>query len=301
MKKILISLCLLFVAVTTVKAASFGGLGIYPTNPVEDVPLSSSWFIYNLVPGEEKTDTVTVQNTSEETLSAKIYAVDGTTTRDGAFALLNESDPKKDLGSWVDLPVTKVTLAPGENRQINFDIKVPSGAKVGSHLGGIVLENLKVGEGKGVDVVTRVGVRIYETVPGVLVRLLDLTDLSWKLVNDKVNLMFKLENSGNVHLDLKGKIEFINQFTGKVVVEEEADLRTVLPEKPTEVPYVWQKTPLLGSYVARVTIDYGNEAEIIEREVRFMYVTKKALTLAGVGFVVLLVARAIAASKRKRR
>ena len=301
MKKILFSLAVFVFSVTVVKAASFGGLGIYPANPNPDIPLSGSWLIYNLVPGEEKTDTVIVQNTSEETMSAKIYAVDATTTRDGAFALLNDSDPRKDIGSWVEIPVKEITLAPGENRQINFTMKVPSGAKTGSHLGGIVLENMEVSEGKGVDVVTRVGVRIYQTVPGVLVRLLELTELTWKMVDDKVNLMFKLENKGNVHLDVTGKIEFINSFTGKTKATEEADLRTVIPDKPTEVPFVWKKAPLAGSYVARITIDYGNEAEIIEREIKFMYVTRKALILGGIGLVVLLVVRAVAASKRKRR
>ncbi len=301
MKKILISLSLVLSISGIARAASFGGLGIFPANPDPKVPLSNSWFIYNLVPGEEKKDAVVIQNTSEESLSAKIYPVDATTTKDGAFALLNESDPKKDVGAWIDLPVTKINLSPGESREVPFTINIPGSAKVGSHLGGIVLENLKTKEGKGVDVVTRVGVRIYQTVPGNLVRLLDLTDLSWKLTGDKVNLMFNLENRGNVHLDVIGKVEFINQLTGKKVAEEEADLRTITPEKPTEVPYVWEKTPLLGSYVARVTIDYGNEAEVIEREVRFMFVTKKALILGGIGLVVLLIARAAALGKRKKR
>ncbi len=299
MKKILISLGLLLITVVVVKAASFGGLGIYPANPDPKIPLSGSWFIYNLVPGEEKQDALVVQNTSEETLSAKIYPVDATTTKDGAFALLNEGDPKTSVGGWVDLPLTQITLNPGENRKIPFTIKIPSNAKVGSHLGGIALENMKLKEGKGIDVVTRVGVRIYQTVPGDLVRLLELTDLSWKMVDDQVSLLFSLENKGNVHLDVIGKIEFINAFTSKKVVEAEADLRTVLPGKPTQVPYRWEKAPLLGSYIARVTIDYGGDTEIIEREIRFMYVTRKAMILGGIGLVVLLVIRAFALRKKR--
>ena len=275
MKKILLSLAMLMAVTGTVRAASLGGLGIFPANPDPNVGLSGSWFIYNLVPGEEKQDVVNIQNTSEETLSAKVYAVDATTTNDGAFALLNENDPKEDMGSWVSLPISEITLAPGESRQVPFTVKIPSNATVGSHLGGIVLHNLKAKEGKGVDVVTRVGVRIYEVVPGNLVRLLDLTDLSWKLVDDKVNFVFSLENKGNVHLDLIGKITYINALTGKTVGEEDADLRTVLPEKPTRVPVVWKKTPLAGSYLARISIDYGNEAEVIEREIRFAILADK--------------------------
>ena len=298
MKKILISLVMFFMAVIGVSAASFGGLGIYPTNPDPNVDLSSSWFIYNLVPGEEKQDSLTIQNSSEETLSAKVYPVDATTTADGAFALLKEEETQKDMGAWVRLPITEITLAPGESRAIPFTVKIPSDASVGSHLGGIALENLKTTGGDGVNVVTRVGVRIYETVPGNLVRLLDLTDLSWKLVNDKVNLVFNLENKGNVHLDLIGKITYVNALTGKTVNEVDADLRTVLPGKPTKVPFVWQKTPVAGSYIARIKIDYGNEMEVIEREIRFAYVTKKAMIMAGAGLFVLVILKAILARKK---
>jgi len=298
MKKILLSLTLLLFMAGSAQAASLGGLGIFPANPDPSVDLSGSWFIYNLVPGEEKQDVVNIQNTSEETLSAKVYAVDATTTSDGAFALLNEGDSKTDMGAWVDLPISEITLAPGESRQVPFTVNIPSGASVGSHLGGIVLHNLKTKEGKGVDIVTRVGVRIYETVPGNLVRLLDLTDLSWKLLDDKVNLVFNLENKGNVHLDLMGKITYVNALTGKVVSEEDADLRTVLPGKPTRVPFVWQKSPLAGSYVARISIDYGNETEVIEREIRFAYVTKKAMMMAGAGLFLLVILKAYLARKK---
>jgi len=298
MKKILLSIAIFLLTVNITRAADMGGLGIYPANPDPDIPLSSSWFIYNLVPGEEKQDVVNIQNTSEETLTAKVYPVDATTTADGAFALLDEKENKEDMGAWVKLPISEITLAPGESRQVPFTVRIPADASTGSHLGGIVIQNLQVKEGKGVNIVTRVGVRIYETVPGNLVRLLDLTDLSWKLVNDKVNLVFNLENKGNVHLDLIGKITYVNALTGKTVNEVDADLRTVLPGKPTKVPFVWQKTPLAGSYIARIKIDYGNEMEVIEREIRFAYVTKKAMIMAGAGLFVLVILKAILARKK---
>lgn len=302
MKKIIVFVSLFFILSVSANAAGFGGMGIYPANPDPAIPASSSWFVYNLLPGETKHDVLRIQNTTDKTLSAKIYPVDGTTTSEGAFALLNQNDPREGVGKWVEFSATEATLNPGEARDINFNFSVPPGTAAGSYIGGIVLENKQVSEGQGVNVVSRVGVRIYQTVPGNLKRALSLKDLSWKLVNDKPNLYFDLINEGNVRLDVSGKIQFINGFTGKQVSEEDADLRMVLPDKPTKVPYVWKNAPLLGSYIARVKVDYGSETEVIEREVRFMYVTRKAMVMAGLGILGLLILRVVAGfNNRKRR
>ncbi len=133
---------LFFLSVLAVPAlgASSGGLGIFPATYDPDVPHSDAWFIYNLVPGETKHDAVLVVNTSDETISAKLYPVDATTTKDGAFALRERSESTTDVGAWVGLSHSEVTVAPGEEITVPFTISIPSNAPVGDHIGGIVLE-----------------------------------------------------------------------------------------------------------------------------------------------------------------
>lgn len=275
-------------------AVSYGGFGIRPANPDPDIPLSDSWFIYNLLPGEKKEDAFIVSNTSEETLSAEIYPVDGTTTGDGSFALLEKGSDRKEIGTWVKLAKNKVTLSPGEEEKIFFTITIPGGTAVGDHLGGIVLENLAVTKGKGVNVVTRVGVRIYETVPGQLTRKLNLANFSWKLVNNNLTFYFELENAGNVHLDPTGKLIIKDGFLGLTLASFDLNLGMVLPGKPTKVPLVWAGAWPLGKFRAIAEINYGEKpAEVVMEEMEFGYLTGRAVTL----LVVLLVLGLVLAAR----
>jgi hypothetical protein len=274
-------------------AASLGGLGIRPANPDPQSPLTESWFIYNLLPGETKNDAFIVSNTSDKVLSAKLYPVDGTTTSDGSFALLGETEEKKDLGSWVTLSQNQITVNPGEEKIIPFTITIPETASVGDHLGGIILENLEVSKGKGVNVVTRVGVRIYQTIPGELSRKLALENLSWKLVKGKPTFYFDFRNEGNVHLIPSGKLIIKDGVLGITLASFDVNLGMVLPGKPTKVPLTWQKSWPLGLFKAKAEIAYGDKpAEKIEKEISFGYVSssiKGGVFILGGLILVLLV------------
>lgn len=267
---------LVFLA-SRVNAASFGGIGVRPANPDAGNPLTESWFIYNLLPGEVKEDGVIISNTSDKEVRVKVYPVDGTTTADGAFALLSEKEERKSVGSWVKLDRNEVTVEPGGEKTVKFTISIPSGAAVGDHLGGIVIENMEVGKGKGVNVVTRVGARIYQTVPGELIRKLILTNFSWAVVEDKPTFYFELENQGNVHLDPKGEMKIKDGFVGIPLFKSDFDLRMVIPGKPTKVPVVWEKRWPVGKFTAQVAIAYGDQpSERIEKEISFWYVSRGA-------------------------
>lgn len=151
------------------QAISFAGLGIRPAYPEPSQPRTRSWFIYQLASGESKDDAVVVSNNSSRRIKAKLYAVDATTTKDGVFALLGEKDSQQGIGAWVKLAVGEISLAAGEEKIVPFKITLPATIKAGDYLGGVMVEDLAVSRDKGINMVTRVGVRIYETVPGELV------------------------------------------------------------------------------------------------------------------------------------
>lgn len=285
----------------SVLAATYGGLGLFPAYSDPQNPMSESWFIYNLVAGEEKKDTLLIRNSSDQTLTAKIYSADGTTTADGSFTLEGDKEKVDGLGSWITLPTNTVTVGPREERKMDFTIKIPKGTAVGDHTGGILLENANVNKGKGVNVVTRVGVRIYETVPGQLIRKLKITELSWKLLNDKINFYFGFENQGNTQLTPTGKIYFENSlFGGKS--DYDVNLGTVLQGRPTRVPIVWLNTPLIGQVKARAVIKYGEGPnDRMEREVSFSYVTKKAKIIAVIAVILVALMFVMPGMMKKRK
>ena len=290
--------------INEVKAVEGGGIGIYPAEPNPAVPLSSSWFIYNLLPGEVKNDAVIVANTGDVTKTMKIYSVDATTTKSGSFVLREESENRSGVGDWVRLAKSEVTLAPGQQEKIEFTIEIPTEAEVGDHIGGIVAQPAVEASEGIINVVTRVGARIYETVPGDIVRRLELNGFGYELVGqggnrDKIRFGFSLANRGNVHLNPDAAIVIVNDLNGNQVESLDASLGTIFPGGETEVPVVWVNTPLFGKYVARATVTYGDRAgEKIEQEIHFTYVSKRAKVLAGGGSVLVLTAVGILASRR---
>jgi hypothetical protein len=237
-------------------------VSILPADPDSETVYSRSWFVYNLVPGEQRQDTLLLKNESDERLKVKIYPVDGVTTADGTFALKMREEDNTDLGSWVSLPQKEVVLQPRENKKITFTIKIPEDASVGDHLGGIVLEKEPVASEGNINIVTRVGVRIYETVPGDLKEEASLGRFSYKLsgkgLKRSIYFAFPISNSGNLRLEPQGKIEIFWPLIRKKVASLTTDnLGMVLPGSQVVLQSHWSRPPIAGIFLAKVELKYG--------------------------------------------
>ena len=154
----------LFIPLSFLNAIQTGTVGIEPA-------LShGSYFFYKLDKGESKEDAVRVTNHADQKIALKIYPVDAATTNDGNFAPRPEYYPQKEIGQWVKLSADLVELKPHETKEIPFIITIPSDADVGDHMGAIVIQAAKpkgkAGGGTGVNIVTRVAVRITRPYPG---------------------------------------------------------------------------------------------------------------------------------------
>ena len=159
---------------TGIRAISGDGLIAHPTNSDPNNSLTKSWFIYGLDRGEEKEDSLTIKNESDKPQSLTLYAVDSTSNNLGEFALEGETDSKDSVGKWVHLETDHIVLAAGEEKEVKFKISIPEDALGGENAGGIILQKDLTEEQKntksGFVINTRIGIRIYETVPGETVR-----------------------------------------------------------------------------------------------------------------------------------
>jgi len=271
---------------------SAGGVGGYPANPDPNVKFSESWFIYNLDLGESKEDAIHVFNTTDETQVLKIYPVDSIGSNQGNFALEKEADSREGVGAWITIAESKVVLEPGESMDIPFTISIPPDADVGEHSGGIILEktSLDYVPGKaGASIVTRVGVRVYQTVPGDIVRDLVITDfeVQKKKATDGrkyYEAALAVENTGNVsirpavelHITGWGKTKYFNNskfsdgmvidltdavnfFDGEILKKDWQLLRDQKVKTHWEWPY-----PRFGRYVfqAKIYLTEGSENSV---------------------------------------
>ena len=279
-------------------AISYGGLGIYPNESEwnEQNSLTKSWFIYTLKPSEVKEAKVDVVNQSDQSVEVKIYPVDAVTTKDGAFAPQSEDREKIDVGAWINMPVSELSLKPNETKAVNFTIKVPENAEVGDHMGAIIVQGKEVAEarkGTAMRVVSRVGARIYLTVAGEMIKELELENFSYKIEEGQVVFYLTLTNKGNIRISPKGEIE-IKDKSGKVVDKIKITEREVFPKDTIVLPTKWEKT-MAGKFTALTTVDYGGEKPLTKElsfEVESAQGPKKILLIIGSiigGIIILLI------------
>lgn len=270
-------------------ATSYGDLGIYPNESEWDIKnsLTKSWFIYTLKPGEVKEAKVDVINQSDQPVEVKIYPVDAVTTKDGAFAPQPEDRKRVDVGAWTSMSVSEISLKPNETKVVDFTIKVPENVEVGDHMGAIIVQGKEVPEAKegtAMQVVTRVGARIYLTVPGEIIKELEFKDFSYKIEEGQVVFYLVLTNKGNVRILSKGEIE-IKDKSGKVVDKIKITEREVFPKGTIVLPIKWEKT-MAGKFIAQATVNY--DEKISTKELSFVAKNAQAFqrTLLILGLII---------------
>lgn len=196
--------------VLTFSRAAFG----FEFNRVSVSPLSfeglnknfRSWFVYKLTPGASVENGVVIQNKNPEPISVELYAVDATTTSDGAFTLKNEGEIE-DAGGWIRLSKRKVRVSGNSKETVPFTLKVPVRATPGDHVAGIAVIPGDAGTRieTGLKVINRVGIRFYINVEGAVREDLVLSSLNIKKVGGDRYLSYSLTNSGNTNLNIKAE------------------------------------------------------------------------------------------------
>lgn len=249
--------------VPNVSAVTSGSFGAAPSTYSDTDPRTRSWFIYTYSAGETRKDSVTLENKGSEPVTVKVYPADSTTTTDGAFALESETDERNTIGAWVKVSQNEVTISPNEKKDIPFTISVPKNAQKGDYSGGIVFENTKPqnyqSKNMNLEVVSRLGVRVYLTVPGPEQLSLAVRDFKYTVQDNNLNFSFVAENTGEVRVKPTGMIQVKDVF-GRVVESIPLDtyFDILLPKTPTTVN-VSSKTlsPILGWYSANASVYYS--------------------------------------------
>lgn len=205
----------LFISSNSRASESFG-VGVIPANPDPENPRTKSIFVHTAEPGETIQDAVTVINRTDEQKEVSLYAVDSQIASDGAFSCAQAADTKQAVGSWVDIPRTRVTMEPKQTRTIDFELKVPSQVDVGEHNGCLVVQDAttqRVGDEQGITLSFRSALRIALTIPGDINAELSLVDVEQKYKDQQILFVSpSFKNEGNVSLDVNIKTSLRSIF-----------------------------------------------------------------------------------------
>ncbi|MBZ9578746.1 LysM peptidoglycan-binding domain-containing protein, partial [Patescibacteria group bacterium] len=184
--------------------------------------------------------------------------------------------------------VSEVTLAPEETRIIPFTLTIPENASVGDHLGAVIAEKgeLKPSGQPGLSIKTRVGIRVWNTVSGEIVKNLQISNVTWEVKNKKLTpkattaekiktalglnkegfITLELKNEGNVHLMPMAEIEITDIFGGWVATLDNISLGTSALNQTTTVPVKWTNPSSFGWLTANITILYGDDQSVTAKK-----------------------------------
>ena len=178
----------------------------------------------------------------------------------------NRTDPKHDVGAWIKLDQSQVTLAAGQSEEVSFTLTVPPHVRPGQHGGGIILENTAMPQFKmsknsnsvsiGIHALLALGVLV--NLPGAISEKLNATGFHYSLSDGYQNLLVSLANSGTQLLYPSGSL-VINDAQGHRVQTISLQLRTFLPQTAINYPVSLGHTHYTSgqTYIAHLVLHYG--------------------------------------------
>ncbi len=232
-------------------------LGITPVGEADN-------FHLELLPGEETDRRAVITNFTDEAHHVRVYPVDATVTAQGGFALGERDATRSGVGAWLHLPVSDLTLAPHSTTPLPFRLTVPAGATPGDHAGGIVIETDPKGQPQNLgnnfavqmNLVERIGVRVYLTVAGEAVRSLGVGNLTWERTGNNIRFEVPVTNTGNVRVDPTGELTF-DGFRLPSDALRMSRVETLLPGSTVTLTALWPHPPLLADGTATATVTFG--------------------------------------------
>ncbi|WP_314035678.1 hypothetical protein [Dietzia sp. CH92] len=258
-----------------VDAADHGtvGIALADTPPAHsDDPRSGRYIVGHLDPGRTLTRRVRVTNDTAATQQLQLYA--GPATVEGGRFLPGEPGAANTLTRWitVDPPVARVP--PGGSTLVTVTITAPANAPTREHYGVIWASHTSAasrdagGQPTGVDLVSRVGVRVYLSTGEGRPADPDFEIIDLRPIRDVLGaaaLVATVVNIGGRALDLGGTLELTEGPGGLTAPPLPAEPVTLAPGDSAEVPFRLPSDAVLPPGEWRATLDLASGS--VRREV----------------------------------
>jgi hypothetical protein len=245
--------------------------------------------------GLTSTGVIHLENFTKDKLDIAVNLKNFTAQGEQGEVVLSSDDSQYSLAKWISISPTRVTLNPGEKRDFNFKIIVPSNAEPGGHFGSIVFSTVpsKTLNSTGAVVSQSVGALFLVKVPGPVNENAILESFkAGKSFYDQgpVDFVIRVKNNSTVHVKPIGVITIKNDITGQKYVVG-VDGKNVLPNAIRQIPVEWNHKFLLGKYTATANLNYGSKSNPIASSTEFIgFPVKFGIIIAGI-FIAIIVFR----------
>jgi hypothetical protein len=238
-----------------------------------------SYLAYQLQPGHHLLDQIVVLNKSSAPESFLVYPEDATNIPGtGGFGYQSRAQMHNTaIGLWVTVGTGSLTVPPGKEVVITFELAVPADAVPGDHVGAVVVEELHspapLKSHVGLSEVLRIAVPMYVHVVGPLhpgltiesVRVVHQSPIFPYLQSARVAVQIELVNTGDDIVDPKSVAMSITGMIGGTIhsytvhqtgaAQSKANPLPVqmLPGAKLSLTEVWAGIPPFDPLTAHVT------------------------------------------------
>jgi hypothetical protein len=234
--------------------------------PGQALLISNIEFDLALPRGASETLAFQVLNNEADPLEIQISLADWDRDINGENRFYPPGTLPRSATSWLTASPLRFDLAPNEQKEIRFSIKIPQEV-IGTHWAALMVEaapkQVQPHQGTTVIVRRRFGVKILETPPGTGTKDGRITLLDVRGLNPP-NIFVGFENRGTVHTpEVKGRIE-IRDERGAVIEKLDVESFPTLPgaKRQLKVTSARKKGDLFlpGRYLMLAILDYGGES-----------------------------------------
>jgi hypothetical protein len=251
------------------------GAGVARAQPgVFDIKIWPSKLELSGPPGSTQQFDINVENFGADQL-LRVYFNDYYIMAANDFVFRPPGHYSYSCAKWLSTDSPQLAAPAGATVSKRFTVAIPPKAEPGGHYAVIFLEQVPPAGGPPVKAKPRIGALVMLTVPGQIVRSGGIKSVSvssgWFWPTKKIPLLgvktvkcrVVFQNTGNVHLTIRGSIAYTPEFgwgTGRLNLGE----ITVLPHTTRYLEGTINNPPFLGSYKVRATVKYGPSLDVYD-------------------------------------
>ncbi len=236
---------------------------LLPYDPSHGVTMT--YFVINAHLGETVQQQLRITNVGNAAATARLTPVDATTGQAGGVVYLSSSQKQHNVGPWITMETSQVTLLPGQSEIVQFRVTVPTNVLTGQHVGGIVAQNMALqhtsnskGNSNFQVVIQRLTIIPVEVqLPGPRIEQLTTKGIQIGGYGSRQTVNTSLQNTGNVIIEPHGTLEVMDR-SGAILQKFAITMDTFLPHTSVNYPaYIQGKALGSGNYLASLTLYYG--------------------------------------------
>ncbi len=225
------------------------------------------YFVYDSRPGAVLQDSIHVMNTGLVKGTIHLCPVDATTSQTSGTSFLSCDSPQHDVGAWMTLSHTQITLNPGQSEEISFRLRLPNHVRPGQHGGGIIGEEMTQDQSSSlssnrqtrIQLQSQLTLGVLINLPGTLSEKLNASGINYDQSNSYQGVVIALQNTGTQLLHPTGSLQIMDE-QGQQVQNMSLTLNTFLPQTSINYPvFIHHHALNPGTYTAHLYLRYGHD------------------------------------------